>query len=250
LTKLRQATKKASEMKDKAMKKTIVLLVAIIAATASEAQTNQVLSRNAVGYTQVQIPPAKLALVRQSFEPVGGGTWTVANTLTNQLPSGSKCIIYDAVSQAYRSFTYSVIGGNGAWSQGTTTLARATGFFIQVPTNAAGTNYIVYLMGEVPDATTAPTTTVSVLNGLNLIGYGYPVDTAFSNLALKASLPPTSKLILYDSYLGYLSYTKSTLGGGTWPNAALTNIIKASQGFFIQSTQNVQWVESKPYTWP
>lgn len=232
------------------MKKTIVLFAAALAATASMAQTNTVLSRNAVGYTQVQIPPAKLFLARQSFEPIGGGTWTVANTLTNQLPNGSKCIIYDAVGQAYKSFTYSVIGGVGAWSQGTTTLARATGFFVQVPTNVAGTNYTIYLMGEVPDATTAPTTTVSILNGLNLVGYGYPVDTAFSNLQIKTSLPPTSKLILYDSFAGYLSYTKSTLGGGTWPNAALTNIIKASQGFFIQTTQNVQWAESKPYTWP
>lgn len=104
-------------------------------------------------------------------------------------------------------------------------------------------------MGQVPDATTQPSKTVSV-GGLStpyqLSGYSYPVSVTWSNTALTGILSNGAQIILFDG-TNYSFFTKAR---GTFPPALMTNVLQPGQGFFINTTQTVQWVENKPYTWP
>lgn len=228
------------------MKKAAALALGLaVLATATFAQTNQVLSRNAVGYQRVSVPASnRIELVRLDFSPLQSSI-TVSNMLGNQLPDGARIYLWNKSIQGYNILTKN----RGAWPQGTTIVGRSQAFFLSGPTNFGNTNYPVYLLGEVPDKFTAPTTTVSGLGpGLDFTGYGYPVTMPWSNVALLGVMSNGSRIALWNTQIqGYDIYTKNR---GTWPSGLLTNFLRAGQGFWTQTTQSMPWVESKPYTWP
>lgn len=224
----------------------LAVLVLAMAVSMASAQTTQVLSRNAVGYTMFTVPPLGFNLVRLDFNGLGGSI-VLSNAVGSQLPDLSQVIIWQPSLQTYKYLTKA----RGAWPEGTTVLTRGSAIFLKGASNAAMTNYQVFFMGEVPDRFTATNSTVTVFgsNAFSFVGYSYPVAIAFSNLAVGPSLSNLSQVALWD--MNAQSYNIFSKGRGTWPPALASNIIQAGQGFWIRNVSNaVNWVEVKPYTWP
>lgn len=230
------------------MKKLLVAALGLAVATSAFAQTNQVLSRNAVGYIKTTTKPNSLYLLSAPFVNIADGT--DKHSLTNLLagvPNGTIVSAWDDAAQGYVSYTKS---GRGVWgaSAQTSKIARGSAFFVRIPAGA-GTND-VYIMGEVPDATTAPTTTQSRVAGLSFSAHPYPVAVSFTGTAFAVAAPNGTIVSAWDATSqSYNSYTKS--GRGVWGANAQTSTVAAGQGMIIRSgAAGNNWTEVKPYTWP
>lgn len=222
------------------MKKiTAILMGTLIAITASFAQTNQVLSKNAVGYVRVDLPKG-LSLVQNVFNPIGAPI-AISNTFST-LPNNSKVHIWNGGT--YSTYNKAAIGAWG--SNGSNQLARGTGFWVEIPQTAASNSYSVFLMGEVPDNTN---TVVSLTAGLNMKGYPYPVSEKWTNTALAKASPNNTKLHIWNGS-GYATYNRAAIGG--W-NSSSNVVLNPGQGFWVEfpgtaASTNVSI--TKPYQWP
>jgi hypothetical protein len=248
------------------MKKAIVTAVALtLAATGAFAQTNQVLSRNAVGYVKVDILASNFYLASIPFNAFSN---TIPGIFGAQLVGGASFPLsdnvfkFDANSKSYIIFWKTLAG---VWQQvptvgqTTNTLRPGEAFFIQ---NRRATNQSVFLMGEVPDAITGPTQFVGIVTGLQFAAYGYPTEVAITNLAIGdiakrgPSFPLADNIRAYNPLTkGYDIYWAPSVAGASWrkvPQATNTpDKLAVGQGFFYNRTSgSVVWVESKPYTWP
>jgi len=223
------------------MKKLAIALLGLtVVSSAVFAQTNQVLSRNAVGYVRVDTPSNKLNLVRLDFVNLAGGQYTVTNLIGNQLATGGALFIWDLSNQVY-------VGENktkSGWTPGTNKIVRGGGFFIY-----SLSNNNVFLMGEVPDAITAPTTTVHGLAGLNLTGYPFPADVTFTGSPYFAGSALGDAIFLWDvTGQNYSGFNRTKSG---WTPSEYTNLtFRPGQGFWYQRAGAGSWTFSKPYTWP
>lgn len=204
------------------------------------AQTNQVLSRNAVGYVRIDAPAGSLRLVRHDFIDLAGNQAYVTNVIGAQLAQGSALYLWDLSNQVYQI----VNRGLRNWSPTTNVLRRGAAMFVQSSSNST-----VYLMGEVPDATTAPTSKVYGLTGFNLTGVPYPVDTPFTNTPFFQGAAQGDAFYTFDG-TNYGIYNR---GLRNWSPTSVTNvIIKAGEGFWYQraGAGGTNWTFPKPYTWP
>lgn len=227
------------------MKKIIIAALAIgLVGSAAQAQSNQVLSRNAVGYVKVTAGSNTLTLVRNDFESINGGSIAVSNLIGTQVPVNSTVMLWNRGVQQYRS------GGltrSGWGTFGSNLVRRGDGFFLRIPSGTGISNYTVYLMGEVPDETTAPTSLTENVTALGMYGYPYPVNTYWTNTPLAKGAAVNDSLMLWSTTnQSYYSFGKTRSGWG-----AATNVILApGQGFWFRSSITQQWSEVKPYTWP
>ncbi|HMP00782.1 MAG TPA: hypothetical protein PKE26_16925, partial [Kiritimatiellia bacterium] len=207
------------------------------------AQTN-VLSRNAVGYIKVPLAATNLYLLSNPFVPLDASGDIVTNMFA-ALPNSVIVSIWDEGIQGYRNYSKTA---RGAWDAAalTTRVARADAFFIRMPANTA----TLFMMGEVPDRFTAPTTTQSRVAGLTMLGFPYPVQTAFTGTPMAISAPPSSIISVWDPSINtYINYSKTARGA--WDAGANAAVIQPGQGFVIRSTAaGNSWNTVKPYTWP
>ncbi len=223
------------------MKRTgLAILILIVAASLSYAQTNQVLSRNAVGYTKITCPKGGLVLVRMDFESMDGGDLHAEDVFGDQLPMGTLIYHYDPSLGSYVTDNKSFAG----WSTNII-FERGMGFWIEVPDTAASNEYQVYMMGEVPDRFTAPTSTVSVASGINQIGYTYPNDVYWTNTDLAKNAAMGDILYWWDG----TNYQVNNLSFAGWADPNL--VITPGMGFWFETSLSAtNWIEGKPYTWP
>jgi hypothetical protein len=212
-------------------------------ASVATAQTNVVLSRNAVGYVRVDAPRSNLVLIANNFFNLGSAPITVTNLLGNQVPVGAAVLVWDSAAQVYKS-EIMLFGG---WSPGTNQLNPGRGFWLQIPPTAASNVYQIYMMGEVPDRFTQPTATVPVVTGLNMLGNPYPVETFFTNTALaKSGVIGDSALFWNASDQVYNAELRLFAG---WSPG--TNVLRPGQAFWYRrSGTPTNWIQPKPYTWP
>jgi len=222
--------------------KRLVLAVIVAAAALAlfcYAQTNQVLSRNAVGYVKVTCPRGGLVLVRMDFESLDGSDLHAEDVFGDQLPIGTKIYKWDPTLASYvmDNKTFAGWGTNIVFERG-------MGFWISVPDSAASNEYEVYMMGEVPDRFTAPTSTVNISSGLTLVGYAYPTDILWTNTTLAKQAQIGDKLYYWDG-TNYVLNNK-TFAGWADPNLVIT----PGMGFWFKTSNDTNWLESKPYTWP
>ena len=214
--------------------------IALVGVTVS-AQTNQVLSRNAVGYQRIDLPANQFEFVSGQFNQLDGSP----NVVSNVLPSasnGTQFILWDAGAQAY----VAILRSKGGWgTAGSNVVPRGTAFFLRGATNAQ----TVYIMGEVPDRLTATQTVSFVVPGFNGKASGYPVSTFWTNTQISQTLSNGDQFIVWNNQTdAYVSYLKSK---GAW-GAATNYQLRAGEGFFIRklSLGTSTWIEPKPYTWP
>lgn len=225
------------------MKKiTAILLGTLIASSAALAQTNQVLSRNAVGYVKRTVNASQIDFFTMPFNSLAPG----GNAISNVVPeaaNSTQVIVWDPSIQNYVTYARA----KGAWGAvGSNVLARGQSFFIRSP---AGTNQTFFLMGEVPDRFNALTTTVSIVQGISAVSVAYPVDTLWTSTTAAATLANADQLIVWDTGItNYITYAKSK---GAW-SAATNLVIRPGQGAFIRKfgVGVTPWVQTKPYTWP
>lgn len=214
-----------------------ILLGTLIISSAALAQTNQVLSQNAVGYVKVELAKG-FNMIQNQFEPLGAPI-AISNTFAG-LPNSSRVHFWNGTAYVTISRT---IGGWGA--AGSNTLARGQGLWVQIPQTAVSNNYTVFMSGEVPDDAT---TVVGTMAGFNLVGVPYPVSTKFGQTPFATVAPNSSRLHVWNG-TAYNTYSR-TIGG--W--GAATNVsLEPGTGFWIQypvSFVSTNLNLAKPYTWP
>lgn len=218
------------------MKKTILMLAACALASSALAQvTNQVLSKNAVGYVKVDLAADELAFIRTDFEPLSG-EGTVVDFIGDQLPLSSSAYVWDVSNQAWVVYNKS---GKGWGSLTNVVFDRGSALFVRSPQT---TN--LFIMGEVPDEATGD---VFVYPGLSALGFAYPVAVVWSNTALSQTLDLNDQFIVWDGS-AYTIYNKTGKGWGTGSSL----VLEPGQGFFVRKFSNTTntWSETKPYTWP
>lgn len=227
------------------MKKSLVLAAGLaILATSSFAQT-QVLSRNAVGYVKIDAVRSNFHFIANNFFSLDGANVpiTVTNLIGNQVPNGSALFLWDPATQSYRSENKGFAG----WTPGTNRLNTGRGFWLKIADTGPSNVYQVYLMGEVPDKNTQPTSTVPIVTGFNMVSMPYPVSMKFTNTELaKAAVNgdavffwnPVTKTY-YGENRGFAGWVPGT--NDVYPGQAL---------WYRRAGGNTNWVQVKPYTWP
>ncbi|HDD25297.1 MAG TPA: hypothetical protein ENF52_07665 [Chloroflexi bacterium] len=119
------------------------------------------------------------------------------------------------------------------------------GFWIKVPDTAASNEYEVYMLGEVPDRFSAPTSTTDIASGSTLVGYMYPSEILWTNTHLARNAVIGDMMYYWDG-TNYIANNKTFMG---WSDPNL--LITPDMGFwFCTSRSGTNWVEVKPYTWP
>ncbi len=220
------------------MKKMMLVAAACaLVAAPSILSADTVTSVNVVGYYSVTIPNNGLALVTPVLEGLDGAT--IADLVGEQLPVGSNAILWNRETKSY------VFGGRtrSGWSM-TNVILRGDAFWLR-PAADTGPHTVTF-MGEVPAAyNMAQETVVDNIQGTDAVGYAYPVDIIWTNTTLAQVVPTGSNLIIWDlDSQSYTFYGKTRSGWSTPPSFE----IKAGQGFWIRSTDPVDWEEEVPYT--
>ena len=223
------------------MNKILVAATAVALAVSASAQTNQVLSRNAVGYQRIDLPANEFEFVTMQFNQLDGSPSVVSNILP-VASNGTQFILWDVATS-----TYIPIGrAKGSWgTPGTTAVARGSAFFLR----GAAIPQTLYVMGEVPDRMTATQTVSLVYPGFTAKASGYPVSTFWTNTQISQVLSNGDQFIRWDNTTdAYIPVGKSK---GSW-GSATNAVLKPGEGFYIRKISlgtNV-WTEAKPYTWP
>lgn len=223
------------------MKKILVAATAVALAVSASAQTNQVLSRNAVGYQRIDLPANQFEFVAGQFNQLDGSP----NVVSNVIPvasNGTQVVLWDVGTSTY----VPILRSKGSWgAPGTNPIPRGTAFFLR----GAAVAQTVYIMGEVPDRLTATQTVSFAYPGFTAKASGYPVSTFWTNTQLSQILANNDQFIVWDNTTDtYVPYLKAK---GAW-GAASNYVLKAGEGFFVRKlgTTTNTWTEVKPYTWP
>ena len=219
------------------MKKLLMTVVVLGCAAAVTAQT--VTSANMVGYSKTSNIAGLQIGSAQFF--VGAGN-TTTEVFGDQLPVGSKIYAYDPASgYGGKIATYSsVFLGGTAWDI-ELDLAPGVGYWVETP---SAVDSIV--SGEVP---LDDTVTTSIVSGLQLMSYPYPVATSISQMELTPTLgDKVYKYVPGSGYGGSIStYSSVFLGGTAWD---IDLAFEVGEGFWYESVAagTVQWVVNRPFT--
>ena len=209
------------------MKKTVITLAVVaFAAAAVQATTT---SANLVGYSKVSAVGGQLSLVALNFEAT---TTTVADIFGDQLPANSKIHLWNGSA-------YSTVIKNSRSGWGVGSINRGDAFWIESGASAGVTNDIIF-DGEV---LTDATNTTSIADGIDLVGYSFPVETTFGSTDLADALPNDSKIHLWNGS-GYLTAIKNSRSG--W-GAGANYVIGVNEGFWVETSSALDWNEARPF---
>ena len=248
------------------MKKLAVLLVAA-AFIVPVVHGQTVLSKNAVGYVKVSIPPGgNFNLVAFNFRAVGGGDMTIEELFgTDQLTQGVVPTLADLISfwngATYDSYFqkadgkfYSAADPFGASVNPTVTAGQP--FWVQSPSTAVTTNE-VYLMGEVVGAASATQTLQTSLNHLNS---PFAADLVMTNNDYLAEggtgglVPTLADVLSVWNGTGYtVSFLKSS---GAWGDANdpfgadVSPVVPVGVGAWYDAKAQFDTTLDRPYTYP
>ena len=246
LTSKRRINKKETVNKETAMKKAVAILATTLAAAAAMAQTNTVLSKNAVGYVRIDVPTNKLALIANPFVQVGTSVESATvqalfGDVGSPLPSGVQVLVWNPSGQKYNVELFDSIDG---WSPGTNIISRGQGIFFKVPSSYTSSTYSVYLLGEVPTAIKTNRLTA----GFNAVGYGFPTTVQLTNSAINLLAAGGDQVSTWNvATQSYQINLFDAIDGWSTPSQVFT----PGQGIFYKRLGSAtNWVEAKPYTWP
>jgi hypothetical protein len=230
-------------MKEQKMNKILAGILAVSMTAGIVSAQDPVLSRNAVGYIKVQAQEGNLYLLRNDFESVDGTPMTVANVLGTQVPINTVVTLYNEENQVYLpGISRGVFGWPPAASN---LLERGKAFFVRMPP-AAGAEIVI--MGEVP----SDDESLSLVPGLNMAGFPFPVSQSFTSTVLAAVLPINSTLTTWDAenQVWRAGITKGVFG---WSVAANNLVLNPGEGYFVRipsTSSPIEFNEVKPYVWP
>lgn len=224
------------------------LMMTVVALGCAAAVTAQVYSANIVGYNK-NAADAGLQIVAMQFDDGVGNT--LDSIFGDAYPLGTKILTYEEPG-GYKTSTYQVtypppnyLPVNG-WAGSVSTVGGAVACWIQMPTGEPTVNNI--MSGEVD---LADSITNSVLAGLNLFSYPYPVEVEVQDLGFTPVLG--DRLFAYDNVGGYITVTFQTtypppnyLPVDAWSNPTLK--IPVGGGFWYSTTTPSTWIADRPFT--
>jgi len=245
------------------MKKLAVLLVAI-AFIVPVVHGQTVLSKNAVGYVKVSIPPAgAYNLVAFNFRAVGGGDMTLEDVFgTDQLTQGVVPTLADQVSfwngatydtyfQKADTKFYNVLNIAVPVNP---VVAQGTPFWLKSATTATTTNE-VYLMGEVVGAANA---SQDLATGLNHLNSPFAADLVITNNDYQNEggtggiVPPLADQLSIWNGVGYNNYYLKQ--DGSWGDSITLQpaspVIPVGVGAWYNSKADFTTTLDRPYTYP
>jgi hypothetical protein len=229
-------------------------------------------SVNVVGFQKVELQDQDFAMGGMPFIP---GDPDIQEVIGPQLTAKAGAAaadniwLWDLSGQTYQQlFLKKSAGGIGTdlWvtavgeAIATNEIYDGSAFFLDE--NRSLTQTVVVVGDVVEDGVI----TNVIVPGFNMVAYPFSADAAINDLTFdngraKAGAAAADNIWLWDvpaqTYLQF--FLKKNAGGtGTdqWVNAVgetfATNVITTGNGFFYESknTQNVEWVQARPYTLP
>ncbi len=210
---------------------------------ASAAVVADVLSLNAVGVLKVSVAANQPRLCAVQLVPsqASGDCYTIGQVLgTNSIPAQTEIKLFQADTEAYVTEQFNA----GVWQPGTNVVCRGQGFWITAPTS-----HTFVMVGCVPDTTTAPTSTVALTKGLQLVSYPYPVANQTSD-GLWSNAAPGDIMVK----VGGQDPADTNIAAASWYDSGLgwrpTNDLQITEACWYRSYTNRTWVTVKPYTYP
>jgi len=219
------------------MKRCSLIAVLVLVAFTAIAATNEVKSVNAVGFIRETVPEGEWTLLSLPFVKLDGSVTATIDEILPDAPLDTEAWYYD--NNNWDSDVKQLFGWNPASHQ----YIRGDAMFVKVPGGSGPVDLTV--MGEVPGAQTAPTSTVVVATGWTLLGFSYPSDVALTNTTLAASAALDDSIWWYDAGTGWQSATRQLFG---WSDPTL--VLEAGKGYFFNAAAGFDWTETKPYVWP
>ena len=227
-----------------------ILISAIVALTviAAVAQELEVLSVNALGYIKKTLPPGgKMICLNLPLDSMSEASNVFGRTsIAQELPSGSAVLFWDEGQQSWVTGTKN----NKGWSPFASNyvIKVGEGFFLKSPTNSTE-GIELTIAGEVPSAATS-TRALAGLNRLGTVGNPYPTAFKFGESDLAKNAANNSSVSFWDE--GAQEWISGIKGGKGWTPYASNYVVKATEGFFLKSSNATAWVwtNAKPYTWP
>jgi len=220
-------------------------------------------SENAVGFYTTHLPattpdnPSQLHFLRVDFSPVNGNNFTLQDLLGSLFPEGSEVYMWtDAYADSpffgtrYVTSTRTATG----WSPNFIFVERGQAFIVGVKEGQPAAT--ISFRGELPANSYASTTDLSSVNfhipgGLVLMGYPYPQEVYFTNLALFKEGKSGDVLSIWDEGMTqFVNYTRFRAG---WTPSPTNKVLKNGESYFIRFGTNTEFrtaQESKPYSWP
>jgi pimeloyl-ACP methyl ester carboxylesterase len=203
-------------------------------------------SQNMVGYANVPIPSYSSSLLINPFLPLWGDGQTVPEWFDGQLSAGDEVHLWDVGDKVFLSCTKGPHGWIGATNE---PLGWGRPFWI-VNNGVAKT---VTLMGEVP---TTPYFSVTITEGLNVIGSPYPWDISLGAFLEEDASPgdqiqmgqPTSTLASDLTEV----FTRTAPPTSTWIDSGgsdkSSHVVLAGQGLYYMrnSGPDFSWTAINP----
>jgi len=209
------------------MKKLIIAAMALTCATAI-VSADTVTSENIVGYVKLQ----NSAGFRVLGTPFVATTNTPAGVFGDTLPVGSKVYIYDTNYQI-AEYIEDFLGAK-SWDNDFN-IGAPVGYWLSVP--SAVTNIV---SGNVE---LADSVTNSIVVGLQLLSYPYPVERTVEQLGFTPSVG--DKIYKYGTTYQIAEYVEDFLGVKSWDN---NFIIGVEEGFWYEAVGAQDWIVSRPFT--
>ena len=241
--------------------KKIILSVAVVTTlvTTLIAATN-VVNVNVVGYNKQDISGSSFSLIAPAFDPVGGGSWTLAELFsTNKLQasnlqgSADKVYLWDTANAKWDQY-FQKLNGNFYNVLSTSTPTNPVvdvgeGFFVQ---SVVSTQRVMTMLGEVVPVATQ---SVDIVVGFQALGYPFSSDVmlgdmAFTNSGTKSNLQGgADKVYIYENGQYVQVFMKlNNLWYRTDNTSVPTNVtIKIGQGFWYQAKNPYTNEEPSPY---
>lgn len=227
------------------MKRMLSLVVgSLVLASMSFGQETNVYSQNAVGYVKVTANPGEFVFIQTPFETIDGSDQTV-ETILPDVPAGTAVFLWDAAGQTFSTVTKIT---PTFWNPPNQVVVRGQGMFVQVAASAPAAEDI-YLLGEVPGATTWATTDTPLVEGFNAVGNPYPTEITIETSGLQAATAPGDSVALWNAATqGYNTVTKITASFWNPPNTTVApgDAIFVNIGAAAGST----YTETPGYTYP
>jgi hypothetical protein len=218
-----------------------LVMAAVIVACAASMVSAQVYSANIVGYNK-DVGTTGLHISGYAFSSMDTSPQGVFG---DQLPLGTKLYAFTGagydISEYSSVFDYNTYTYVDAWDPNTLDLGGATGFWVELQSDATA-----ILSGEVE---MADAVTNSLAVGLQLLSNPYPVSSQVKDMGFDPTIGDKIYAFTgsgydiseYSSVFDYNTYTYVD----AW-DPALT--IDVGEGFWYEATAEQTWVANRPFT--